>query len=60
VTDRAYEQLQSGIKATCAGRVTAAGTLGFDPSNGGWPRGCGLGGLGRSPAPGQQFGEARA
>src|SRR5215467_14318628 len=55
VAARAYEQLKSALKEGGAGRATAAGG-----STGGRTGSCGLGSLGRSPVPGQQFGQARA
>ena len=55
VIDRAYEQLKSALKERGTGRATAAGR-----STGGRTVSCGLGGFGRRPVPGQQFGKARA
>src|SRR5215470_8046965 len=60
VSDCAYEQLKSALKASSAGRMAASGGWGFCPSIGRWTSSGGLDGLGRRPVPGQQLGQTRA
>src|SRR5215813_7949462 len=60
VSDCAYEQLKSALKASSASRIAVSGGWGFCPSIGRWTSSGGLDGLGRRPVPGQQLGQTRA
>ena len=60
MSDCAYEQLESALKASFAGRMTAFGGWGSSRSSGGGTSGGGLDGLCRGPVPGQQLGQTRA